>query len=225
MGVARSSCRYQSCRDDGWLRERLLELAREHPRFGYRRLHVLLSRDQVTVKPQEGAACVSRAGADGETEPAQASLPSHAASGAPLICPCQEWSVDFASDVTAGGQRLRVLSVLDSFTKQNLALEVDTSFPSRRVTRVLDRAIGIYGRPQSIRCDNGPEITSRHFLAWAIERKIAVWQRAYNCTRPHSALGYRTPNEFAQQWQETAPPVPPLDRAEGPSEGLRFAPA
>jgi putative transposase len=76
--------------------------------------------------------------------------------------------------VTASVRRLRVLSVLDSFTKQSLALEVDTSFPSRRVTRVLDRAIETYGRPQAIRCDNGPELTSRHFLAWAIERKIDI---------------------------------------------------
>jgi hypothetical protein len=46
MEVLRSSCRYESRRDDGWLRERLLELAREHPRFGYRWLHVLLGREQ-----------------------------------------------------------------------------------------------------------------------------------------------------------------------------------
>ena len=52
-----------------------------------------------------------------------------------LTAPNQEWSIDFASDVTASGRRLRGLSVLDSFTKQSLALEVDTSFPSRRMTR------------------------------------------------------------------------------------------
>jgi putative transposase len=77
-----------------------------------------------------------------------------------LMAPNQEWSIDFASDVTAGGQRLRVLSVIDSFTKQSLALEVDTSFPCRRVTRVVEAAIPSYGKPQAIRCDNGPEISS-----------------------------------------------------------------
>ena len=67
-----------------------------------------------------------------------------------------------------------MLSVIDSFTKQCHVLEVDTSFPSRRVTRVLDKAIERFGKPQAIRCDNGPEISSRHFLAWAIESKIDV---------------------------------------------------
>ena len=91
-----------------------------------------------------------------------------------LTAPNQEWSIDFASDVTAGSQRIRVLSVIDSFTKQSLALEVNTSFPSRRMTRVLEKAIERYGPPLAIRCDNGPELTSRHFLAWAIESKIDI---------------------------------------------------
>ena len=89
-------------------------------------------------------------------------------------CSLQEWSIDFASDVTAGNKRIRVLSVIDSFTRQGLALEVDTSFPSRRVTRVLERAIGVSGKSHAIHCDNGPELTSRHFLAWAIEKKIDI---------------------------------------------------
>ena len=91
-----------------------------------------------------------------------------------LTAPNQEWSIDFASDVTAAGRWLRVLSVIDSFTKQSLALEVDSSFLSRRVTRVLSKAMENYGKPQAIRCDNGPEISSRHFLAWAIEETIDV---------------------------------------------------
>jgi putative transposase len=162
-----------------------------------------------------------------------------------LTAPNQEWSIDFASDVTAGSQLIRVLSVIDSFTKQrqNLALEVDTSFPSRRPPRVLDKMVSRFGKPQAIRCDDGPELTSRHFLAWAIEtridilhirpgkptenayvesfhgrlrdeylnvswfwnlfdarRKISAWQLDYNTRRPHSSLGYRTPEQFSQQW-------------------------
>jgi putative transposase len=51
-------------------------------------------------------------------------------------------------------------------------MEVDTSFAGLRVTRVLDRIIAERGVPRAIRCDNGPELTSRHFLAWALDRKI-----------------------------------------------------
>jgi putative transposase len=64
-----------------------------------------------------------------------------------LTAPNQGWALDFASDVTASGQQFRVLGVIDSFTRQCLALEVATSFPSRRVTSVLQRAIAEYGKP------------------------------------------------------------------------------
>jgi len=84
------------------------------------------------------------------------------------------------------------LSVLDSFTKQSLAMEVDTCFPSRRVTRVLDRAVDTYGKPQASRCDNEPELTSRHFLAWTIERKINVL---------HIRPGKPTDNAYAESFR------------------------
>ena len=74
----------------------------------------------------------------------------------------------------AAGRNIRVLSVVDAFTRECLALEVDTGFASRRVTRVLDEIIAVRGLPHAIRCDNGPELTSRHFLAWALEWKIEL---------------------------------------------------
>ena len=86
----------------------------------------------------------------------------------------QEWALDFVHDAIAAGRAIRVLSVVDAYTRECLALEVDTSFASRRVTRVLDQIIEQRGAPRSIRCDNGPELTSRHFLAWCIERKIEL---------------------------------------------------
>ena len=58
--------------------------------------------------------------------------------------------------------------------RECLALEVDTSFASRRVTRVLEQIVAERGKPLAIRCDNGPELTSRHFLAWCIERQIEL---------------------------------------------------
>ena len=67
-----------------------------------------------------------------------------------------------------------MLSVVDAYTRECLALEVDTSFASRRVTRVLESIVAERGVPQTIRCDNGPELTSRHFLAWCIERQIEL---------------------------------------------------
>jgi putative transposase len=91
-----------------------------------------------------------------------------------LTGPNQEWALDFAHDATGSGRRFRALSVIDAYTRQCLALETDTSFPSRRVTRVLEAAMTRYGRPATVRSDNGPELTSRHYLAWFIEQKIAA---------------------------------------------------
>jgi putative transposase len=84
----------------------------------------------------------------------------------------QERVLDFVHDVLATGQRVRMLSVLDAYTRECLALEVDTSFAGRRVTRVLGRVLAERGRPESLRCDNGPELPSRHFLASCVGRKI-----------------------------------------------------
>ena len=65
-----------------------------------------------------------------------------------------------------------MLSVIDAFTRECLALEVNTGFAGCRMTRVLEQVMAQRGRPLAIHCDNGPELTSRHFLAWAVEWKI-----------------------------------------------------
>ena len=88
--------------------------------------------------------------------------------------PNQQWSLDFVHDRLANGRTLRVLTVVDTFTRECLALDVDTCLPSRRVTRTLDAVIADRGRPQSIRLDNGAELTSRHFLSWGIDRRIEL---------------------------------------------------
>ena len=66
------------------------------------------------------------------------------------------------------------LSVVDAYTRECLALEVDTSLGSGRVTRVLERLIEERGRPESVRSDNGPEFCSRRMLGWAEEHKVAL---------------------------------------------------
>ena len=176
MKIPRMSYRYQSRRDDTWLRERLMELAREKPRFGYRRLDVLLKRHQqhtggnpINHKRVER---VYRELGLSVRRTRRKRLQRMLRARPMLTAPNQEWAIDFASDVAASGHRLRIFSVVDSYTRECLALEVDTSLPSRRVTRVLARIIESRRAPVAIRSDNGPEMTSRHFLAWCIERRI-----------------------------------------------------
>ena len=80
--------------------------------------------------------------------------------------------MDFIVDGLANGRMVRILSVVDVFTRECLALEADTCLGSGRVIRVLERLIEERGRPESLRSDNGPEFTSRRMLGWAEERKI-----------------------------------------------------
>jgi len=74
----------------------------------------------------------------------------------------------------ASGRAIRVLGVVDTFTRECLALEVDTSFASRRVTRVFDEVIVQRGRPRRLVMDNGSELTSRHFLSWGTDWKLEL---------------------------------------------------
>jgi len=173
MLLAVSSYRYRTRRSDEPLRTKLVELAREKPRYGYRRLQVLLRRSGEAVNHKRVHRVYREAGLSLRRKKRKHCVRA----GRPLqICTAanQEWALDFAHDAVACGRAIRVLSVVDAYTRECLALDVDTSFASRRVTRVLEAIIAERGRPQRIRCDNGPELTSRHFLAWCIERQIEL---------------------------------------------------
>ncbi len=82
--------------------------------------------------------------------------------------------MDFVMDGLATGRAIRALTVVDSYTRKCLAIEVDSCLSSRRVTRTLDWIISQRHQPDALRCDNGPEFTSRHFLAWCEECKIQL---------------------------------------------------
>ena len=168
-----SSYRYRPRQHDDGLRERLVALAREKPRFGYRHLHVLLEREGEAVNHKR----VHRIYREAGLALCRKQRKHCARVRSPLgvyTAANQEWALDFVHDVVASGRSIRVLNVVDAYTRECLAMEVDTSFAGLRVTRVLDGIIAERGLPQAIRCDNGPELTSRHFLAWALARKIEM---------------------------------------------------
>jgi putative transposase len=172
LELAISTYRYRATRQDGKLREQLVELARQRPRFGYRRLHVLLSAGQ-TVNHKRVWRVYKEAGLAVKRNKRKR-LVRIGRPLEPAVERNEEWALDFVSDSIGTGRAIRLLNVADAFTRECLALEVDTSFASRRVTGVLERVIAQRGKPRRIRCDNGPELTSRHFLAWCIERNIEL---------------------------------------------------
>ena len=86
--------------------------------------------------------------------------------------PNQRWSLDFVSDQLSDGRRFRVLVVVDDFTRECLALVVDTSLSGARVARELDRLIADRGKPLTIVSDNGTELTSHAILVWQEDRGV-----------------------------------------------------
>ena len=95
----------------------------------------------------------------------------------PLAVPTainQCWSMDFMHDQLADGRRIRLFNVIDDYNREGLGIEVDFSLPSERVIRSLDRIIEWRGKPDAIRCDNGPEYISAVTLAWAARHGIRI---------------------------------------------------
>ena len=86
--------------------------------------------------------------------------------------PNQRWSLDFVSDALGWGRRLRILCIVDDYTREALALVVDTSIGGKRLARELDAIIARRGKPVTIVSDNGTEMTSRAILDWANRTRV-----------------------------------------------------
>jgi len=250
VGLSRTVLHYEPKQqpENEQLKARLVELAGERRRFGYRRLHALLRREGVQANHKRvyrlygdaGLAVKQRRKRSGVAVEREAlELPSG---------PNQVWSMDFVSDALADGRRIKILTVVDDFTKEAVDLAVDFGISGLYVTRVLDQAARFRGLPAAIRTDQGPEFTGKALDQWATERGvklkliqpgkptqnayiesfngrfrdeclndhwftslahartlIARWRRDYNEGRPHSALNYLTPSEFAAQHRHKTP--------------------
>ena len=243
VGIHRSVARYKPRKEAPTkLLSRLRELASERRRYGYRRLTVMLRREGFVVNHkkvyrlyrEEGLAVRRRkrkklAGAERVIPP----LPERRN---------QRWSMDFVQDGLADGRRIRVLTLVDNYSRECLALEVGTSLPGARVVRVLEQVSSIRGTPKTIVVDNGPEFAGKALDAWAYENGVGLhfiapgkpvqnayiesfngkfrdeclnehwfgsiaeaesvveaWRQDYNTVRPHSSLGYRTPEQAVRE--------------------------
>jgi putative transposase len=243
----RSTQRYvrQRAGIDSALSCRMGELSRENPRYGYRRVWALLRREGWEVnkkrvlrlwreqglkvpKKQHKSRRLGVGSSENGVSKRRAEYPGHV------------WSYDFAMDSTEEGRRLKVMPVVDEYTRECLSLEGERSIKALGVIDTLRRLFIERGEPDYIRSDNGPE-----FIAEALKKWLAVsgvktlyiepgspWENAYSETfisrmrdellerelfanlkeaqvlledyrdhynhhRPHGALGYLTPAEFA----------------------------
>jgi len=244
VGVSRSGLRYERRErpDETTLREKIRGLARRHPRYGCRRIAALIRREGVVNKKR-----IHRIWKD-EVLSLPRRRPRRRTSGAVAGLvkapqrPNEVWTYDFMEDRTERGGRLRLLCVLDEYTRECLQIRVEKSMGSREVIETLEWLFLTRGAPEYLRSDNGPEFIAKALKNWLAkngcktlyiepgspwqnayiesfngkfrdeclnrevfgngkEAQLVIerWRKEYNEERPHSALGYVAPAEFARR--------------------------
>lgn len=169
VGMCRGSYRYRARVNEGeiLIRQRLREHAARRSRFGSPRLTALLRAEFGAVNHKR----VERLYADeGLQLPRRHKKKRRGVRMAVLesaVRPCQRWSMDFIHDSLLDGRKIRALTIVDNFSRESPAIELDTSISGERVVRVLERLKDSYGLPEVLVMDNGPEFTSKVMSVWA----------------------------------------------------------
>jgi len=245
LGQPRSTQRYagQKGKKDRILKERMVVLSRENPRYGYRRVWALLRREGWPVNKkrihrlwrEEGLKVPDRQRKRRRLGDSENSCTRRRATHRNHV-----WSYDFVMDETEEGRRLKMMPVVDEYSRECLSIEVERSITAEEVVSTLASLFRRRGEPAFIRSDNGPEFIARAIKEWLevsgvrtlyiepgspwenaysetfisrfsdellkrevfaclLEAKVLVedYRGHYNQRRPHSALGYLTPAEFA----------------------------
>jgi putative transposase len=175
ISLSRATHRYCQRPDrNNQIRTRLLALAEQKPRYGSPRLHVMLVRDGFKINHKRTERLYQLEGLSLRRKrrkryKAELRVPLQAATKR-----CQHWSMDFISDQLANARKLRCLTIIDNFSKECPAIEVDHSLTGHRITRVLDRLMFTHGKPEVITVDNGPELTSKALDEWAYRNNVKL---------------------------------------------------
>jgi len=252
--LCRSSYRYQaSGRENVSISEVLRSISLKHPRYGYRRALQCLFRQTGERINHKRVERLWRE--NGLTVPRRRSRRRRGKAGnVPLAAahPNHVWAYDFMQDACLCGRKLRLLTVVDEFTRQCVTIELEYRFPARKVVASLSRLFRENGTPEYLRSDNGPEFVACLIKQWLSENRVNTkyiepgkpWQNAfgesfngrfrdeclnmevfhsvldartivgrwvshYNTERPHSSLGYETPDEFRKAWDLKNMGAPP----------------
>ena len=176
LGFARSSMTYEPRRaQPPGLVERMKALATQRPRFGYRRLHTLLAREGFKVNHKRVYRLYRLEGLSVRKK-ARRKLAGHVERTVlpPPTQPNERWSMDFMRDRFGESRKFRTFNLVDEFSRECPAIEVDTSIRTARVIRVLDTVVDERGLPDEILIDNGPEFTSQALEDWAHHRGVKL---------------------------------------------------
>jgi len=177
--------------DEKPLVQRMLELVRRHPRYGYRRVWALLRRDGFRVNVKRVYRLWRKEDLKVPRKQRKKKRLGHSGNG--CVRHRAEhinhvWCYDFVSDQTVDGRTVKFLTIEDEYTRECLAIEVERSITSREVIDTLRYVFEVRGAPQHIRSDNGPEFIAKALRRWLAEADVktlyiepgAPWQNGFN---------------------------------------------
>ena len=188
LGLHRSTFQYQARPDrNAELEQQIQALAQRHQRYGYRRTWALLRRRGQHVNQKRVHRLWKRAKLQVRKIPRKRRVARVAGMPVQPTHPGHVWTYDFVHDACLNGTALKVLTVMDEFTREGLAIDVATSMPAAKVLTVLDRLVHAHGAPQFIRSDNGPEFIALTVRGWLARHQTATlyidpgcpWQNGY----------------------------------------------
>jgi putative transposase len=169
LHIARSTLHYthrMPIRDQE-LRERLHVVARKHPRYGYRRVCAVLRGAGMLVNAKRVYRVWRAAGLSlPKRRPRRRIQRTGVQRPVPAHHPNHVWAYDFVHDTCANGQKIKILTVVDEWTRECLALEVEARITAAQVIRVLNGLFQQYGCPTFLRSDNGPEFVAKAIKPW-----------------------------------------------------------
>lgn len=173
VGLHRSTDHYQARPDQTTdLLDRIQQLAQRHPRYGYRRICALLRREGLVNKKR-----VQRLWQQARLQVRKHRRKRRRVSGGSVVLqatyPGHVWTYDFIYDACRNGTQLTILTVMDEYTREGLALAVATSLPSKRVIAVLACLFASHGAPAYLGSDNRPEFIAKAVQSWLAQHQTA----------------------------------------------------
>ena len=165
----RSTYHYQSRRTDpAFPKKRIKEICETHVRYGYRRVYYILRRDGWSVNMKKVYWLYRELGLRLRNKTLKRRVKAKLREDrAPAIWPNDVWAMDFVHDQLATGRKLRILTVVDTFSRLSPVVDLRFSYRGEDVVATLDKACGRVGYPKTIRVDNGSEFISRDMDLWA----------------------------------------------------------
>lgn len=205
LRAERSSYHYRGCRaDQADLKKRMREIAETRVRYGYRRIHVLLRREGWDVNAKRIYRLYKEMGLQLRQKPPNRRVKAKLREGrCAASCSNEVWAMDFVHDQLATGSKLRILTVIDTFSRFSPAVVPRFSFRAPDVIEVLDRVCGEVGYPASIRVDQGSEFVSRELDLWAYTRGVILAKAIRllpSAPRPRRFAKGLHPTRFSNRW-------------------------